>query len=138
AKKSGRLLATADDLLAGFENQVFRRDAEASADQAGDSSRVTKVKGGELLRRSLGSLAESREVLARAFGTCIGRVEARGLIRRLNFGDLVLLQPELLDAYASAMINVAKDEPDGLGSLAEDEAREGRFRMSSDERIADK
>ena len=44
----------------------------------------------------------------------------RGLIKRLSFGDLVLLQPELLDAYASAMVNAAKNEPDGLGSLPEE------------------
>ncbi len=72
------------------------------------------------------------------FETCIGRIEAADLIRRLSFGDLVLLQPELLDAYASALVNAAKDEPDGLGSIAEDVAREGRFPMSAEERIDDK
>ncbi len=45
------------------------------------------------------------------FDTCIGRVESRGLIRRLSFGDYVLLQPELLDAYSSAIVNAAKSEP---------------------------
>ncbi|MFL5586724.1 MAG: hypothetical protein ACJ8DI_03570 [Ktedonobacteraceae bacterium] len=44
------------------------------------------------------------------FETCIGRVESRGLlIRRLSFGNFVLLQPELLDAYASALVNAVKD-----------------------------
>jgi WD40 repeat protein len=78
------------------------------------------------------------ENLRSQFETCIGRVESRGLIRRLSFGNYVLLQPELLDAYASALINAAKDEPDGLGSIAEEDARHGRFRMSEDERIKDK
>jgi hypothetical protein len=72
------------------------------------------------------------------FEHCIGRVESRGLIRRLSFGDLILLQPELLDAYASALVNAAKDEPEGLGCIAEEDARVGRFRMSADERIQDK
>ncbi|NTU50202.1 MAG: hypothetical protein HGA87_04845 [Desulfobulbaceae bacterium] len=72
------------------------------------------------------------------FETCIGRVESRGLIRWLSFGGFVLLQPELLDAYASALINAVKDEPDGMGSIAEEDARAGRFRMSQDERIKDK
>ncbi|MBU7582993.1 MAG: TIR domain-containing protein [Nostoc sp. TH1S01] len=72
------------------------------------------------------------------FEICIGRVESRDLIRRLSFGNYVLLQPELLDAYASALINAAKDEPDGLGNIAEEDARYGRFRMSEDERIKDK
>lgn len=78
------------------------------------------------------------EALRAQFEVCIGRVESRGLIRRLGFGNLVLLQPELLDAYASAIINAAKDEPDGLGSMAEEDVRMGRFRMPEDERIKDK
>jgi hypothetical protein len=67
--------------------------------------------------------------LRASFETCIGRVESRGLIRRLRFGDLVLLQPELLDAYASGMVQVAREEPDGLGFIAEDDALAGRFRL---------
>ena len=44
----------------------------------------------------------------------------------------------MLDAYASSIINAAKEEPDGLGCIAEEDARIGRFRMSEDERIGDK
>ena len=76
--------------------------------------------------------------LQASFKTCIGRVESRGLIRRLHFGDLVLLQPELLDAYASAMVQAAKEEPDGLGFIREDDALEGRFRLPEQERITDR
>lgn len=72
-----------------------------------------------------------------SFETCIGRVESRDLIRRLHFGGLVLLQPELLDTYASAMVNAARDEPDGLGFISEDKALEGSFGLSEDERIGD-
>ncbi len=78
------------------------------------------------------------EDLRRQFLTCVGRVESRGLIRLLSFGNLVLLQPELLDAYASALIHAAKDEPDGLGSIAEEDVRAGRFRMPADERLPDR
>jgi WD40 repeat protein len=67
--------------------------------------------------------------------TCIKLVESRGLIRRLSFGNLVLLQPELLDVYASAMVDAAKGEPDGMGCIAEEDARTGRFRIPTDERI---
>lgn len=72
------------------------------------------------------------------FDTCIGRVEGRGLIRRLNFGGFVLLQPELFDAYASAMVNVAKSEPDGLGFISEESALAGQFVMPKDERVIGK
>ncbi|MCA8950482.1 MAG: TIR domain-containing protein [Planctomycetes bacterium] len=80
--------------------------------------------------------AETAELRAQ-FDTCIGRIEARDLIRRLSFGDFVLLQPELLDAYASAMVHAARDEPDGLGFLVEDDALAGRFRMARHERVQD-
>lgn len=80
----------------------------------------------------------SYDQLRASFETCIGRVESRGLIRLLHFGDLVLLQPELLDSYASAMVQVAKDEPEGLGFILEEEALSGRFRLPDSERLTDK
>ncbi len=78
------------------------------------------------------------EELRLQFETCIGRVESRGLIRQLSFGNLVLLQPELLDTYASALVNAVKDEPDGLGSIAEEKARAGNFPVPKDEQLKDK
>ncbi len=71
------------------------------------------------------------------FDTCIGRLENRDLIRRLTFGGYVLLQPELLDAYASAMVNTAKEEPDGLGSIAEEIALAGKFFVPEEQKVKD-
>ncbi|RCJ42404.1 hypothetical protein A6770_34880 [Nostoc minutum NIES-26] len=82
-------------------------------------------------------IADSKEVKDQ-FDTCIGRVESRDLIRRLSFGNLILLQPELLDAYASAIINAAKDQPEGMGYIVEEDVLAGRFRMPKDERIPDR
>ena len=78
---------------------------------------------------------QEEETLPLQFKTCVRLMGSRGLIRRLSFGNLVLLQPELLDAYASAMVNAAKGEPDGLGSITEEDARSGRFTMPQDERV---
>lgn len=75
--------------------------------------------------------------LSSQFKTCIRLMGSRGLIRRLSFGNLVLLQPELLDVYASAMVNAAKTEPDGLGSITEEDARSGRFAVPHDQRVID-
>ncbi len=113
-KEAGRLMSTADDLYRAFlKNEETKRSA--------GNEPPLGIRG-----------------LKEQFEVCIGRVESRGLIRRLSFGSLILLQPELLDAYASAIINAAKDEPDGLGSLTEEDARIGRFRMAQDERLVDK
>jgi small GTP-binding protein len=80
---------------------------------------------------------EAVDLLAQ-FAACIGRVESAGLIQQLSFGNFVLLQPELLDVYASALINAVKDEPDGLGSIAEERVRAGNFRIPEDKRLKDK
>ncbi len=85
-----------------------------------------------------GDAPEKTPELRAQFATCITLVESRGLVRRLSFGNLVLLQPELLDAYASAMVNAARKEAHGLGSIPEPDALAGRFKMSKDERVKDK
>ena len=78
------------------------------------------------------------ENLRSQFETCIRLVESAGLIQRLSFGNLVLLQPELLDAYASALINAVRDQPDGLGSITEMCVRMGDFPMPESERLSDR
>ena len=88
-------------------------------------------------RQRLTVTAEDGDLRA-DFDICIGRLENRDLIRRLSFGDYLLLQPELLDAYASALVIAAKDEPDGLGSIDEETALTGRFHVPDDERISDR
>ncbi len=72
------------------------------------------------------------------FETCIGRIESQGLIRRLSFGSLILMQPELIDFYASALINAVRKAPDGLGSIAEDSVSNAEFYIPAEQRIADK
>jgi WD40 repeat protein len=68
------------------------------------------------------------------FDTCVSRLENGDLLRQLTFGRLVLLQPELLDVYASAMV-VASGES---GALAEEDVLAGHFRMPANERLQDR
>ncbi|MDJ0796128.1 MAG: DUF4365 domain-containing protein [Calothrix sp. MO_167.B12] len=71
------------------------------------------------------------------FRAAIVSVESHDLVKNLSFGDYVLLQSELLDNYASAMARAAREQPDGLGCLEEQEAREGSFNFGSLERISE-
>lgn len=87
--------------------------------------------------QSMVFLKEDNDLRAQ-FEICIKLVESRDLIRQLNFGNLVLLQPELLDIYASALINAAKNEPDGLGCISEAKVRSGQFLVPADQRLTDK
>jgi class 3 adenylate cyclase len=42
-----------------------------------------------------------------------------------------------LDAYVSTMVNTAKEEPDGLGSLAEEVALSGKFFVPKEQKVTD-
>ncbi len=72
------------------------------------------------------------------FATCLGGLESTGLIRRLAFGQHVLLQPELLDAYCGWMAFAAREQPDGLGYIKEQDALAGHFPMDEDRPLKDK
>lgn len=81
---------------------------------------------------------EHSEDLRSQFDTCIRLLQSQGLVEVFSFGDVVLLKPELLDSYAASLINAAKNEPDGLGSINEDIVRAGAFPVPSDERLKNK
>ena len=46
----------------------------------------------------------------------------------------MLLDPTRVDAYASALLVAAKDDPDGPGHLLESRVREGKFKLDKAER----
>src|SRR2546421_3984027 len=46
-----------------------------------------------------------------------------------------MLKPELLDYYASALINAVNDELDGLGNILLDKVTEGNFYIPGDNRL---
>jgi small GTP-binding protein len=50
----------------------------------------------------------------------------------------VLLDPTRVDAYASALLVAARDEPDGPGHLLESRVRNGDFKLPDTERLGDK
>jgi WD40 repeat protein len=85
--------------------------------------------------RGDGHALEDSPGLCDQFEVCIGLVQSRGLIQRLSFGDLVLLQPELLDSYASALVDAARQEPDGTGTISLGEAMTGNFLVPEEVRI---
>jgi Ras family len=114
---------------------VTQERVQAMLDDLGlDGFFVTSAKEGWQVDQAVPA---GGEAAGPSFEACVGRVESRGLIRRLHFGDLVLLQPELLDACASAMVQAAREEPDGLGFIPEEEALAGRFRLADSERVGD-
>ena len=128
-KTAGMLLTPLASLLASFLGApVTGPAAEASPD-----ARF----GRDLLESEPQNVADQTR-LRGVFEGCVARLESAGLVKRLAFGDLVLLQPELIDVYAGAVVNAARDEPDGLGSMLESQVLDVDFRIPDQERIADR
>lgn len=49
----------------------------------------------------------------------VGLLEGQGLVKKLDFGDFVLLQPEQINNYASAVVRCARECSEDIGSVAE-------------------
>lgn len=106
-KASGNLLTPLDELC-----HAFQRTVPTSRQLLGKQDRFPGLTEEDAREAASGELTV-------VFAGCVARLESAGLVKRLKLWDYVLLQPELLDAYASAIVNAARDEPDGLGSILE-------------------
>jgi small GTP-binding protein len=93
-------------------------------------------------RRNAGGVLQTRSELVSAYraartgaveeaemARCLRSLASAGLIKSLSFGSLVLLQPELIDQYLGWLASAARRQPDGLGFIAVEDARRGRFEM---------
>lgn len=71
------------------------------------------------------------------FDAIIGHAQAQGLLWRLAFGDFVLVRPEILNDYASAVVRVARRHPEGLGCLPEQDVLDAEMDFEDLGRISD-
>ncbi len=94
-----------------------------------------------LLRFS--ELTQRLELLlpAESFGeadvrTAVTLLANHGIVRPLKFGDLVLLQPELLNGYAAAIIRAARAHSDEIGCVLEAAIYDPVFDFTGVERLS--
>jgi small GTP-binding protein len=120
---SGNLLTPVDDL-----HRMFQEAVPSSLRLLSGQEQYEEPANGSPQEISLARLTS-------VFEGCIARLESAGLVKRLKFGDYVLLQPELLDAYAGAIVNAAREEPDGLGSILEAKVVNLDFAVPFTERV---
>jgi len=62
--------------------------------------------------------------------TAVSLLANHGLVMPLQFGDLVLLQPEILNGYASAVIRAARGHTDEIGCVCQDDVFQRRIDMT--------
>lgn len=67
--------------------------------------------------------------------TAVSLLANHGLARPLKFGDLVLLQPELLNGYAGAIIRAARAHKDEIGCVLEADIYGPKFDFTGVERL---
>ncbi|HLP58667.1 MAG TPA: DUF4365 domain-containing protein, partial [Candidatus Deferrimicrobium sp.] len=67
--------------------------------------------------------------------TAVSLLYNHGLVMPLPFGDLVLLQPELLNGYASAVIRAARAHIDEIGCVSQDDVFQRRIDMTGVTRL---
>jgi len=67
--------------------------------------------------------------------TAVTLLANHGLARPLKFGDLVLLQPELLNGYAGAIIRAARAHTDEIGCVLEADIYKDTFNFTGVERL---
>ncbi len=77
----------------------------------------------------------SQELSVAAFDSVIANLQAQGLVWRFSFGNFLLLQPELMNDYASSIVIAARNHPLGLGAVSERDVLDGKFDLSSVPRV---
>jgi WD40 repeat protein/GTPase SAR1 family protein len=99
-----------------------------------DKTDIRLVRFAELSQRMLQALPGEK------FGesevrTAVTLLANNGLARPLKFGDLVLLQPELLNGYAGAIIRAARAHTDEIGCVLEANIYNPDFDFTGVERL---
>lgn len=57
----------------------------------------------------------------------VGLMQGQGIVQMLNFGDFVLLQPELINSYASVVVRMAREHTDEMGIVPEQKVLDARL-----------
>ncbi len=68
--------------------------------------------------------------------TAVTLLANHGLVMPLKFGDLVLLQPEALNGYASAVIRAARTHVDEIGCVSEQDVFDNKIDLEGVDRLA--
>jgi len=87
------------------------------------------------LRISFRLAYPSYELSVESFDSVVANLQAQGLVWRFSFGDLLLLQPELMNDYASSIVIAARNHPLGLGAIPERDVLDGKIDFSSVPRV---
>ncbi len=89
------------------------------------------------LRQRLQFELDDKTVNEEDLRAVVGLLAGQGIIRKLDFGDFVLLQPEYINNYASAVVRCARENVDEIGCVPKNDVLEGRLDYKGMERLGD-
>jgi RNase P subunit RPR2 len=82
-----------------------------------DEADIPLLRFGELLQR-LEHVLPEEQFSGAEVRTAVALLANHGLVYPLEFGDLVLLRPDLLNGYAGAMVRAARAHKDAIGCVS--------------------
>jgi GTPase SAR1 family protein/uncharacterized CHY-type Zn-finger protein len=87
------------------------------------------------LRQRLQLQLEDKTVNEDQLRAVVGLLAGQGIIRKLDFGDFVLLQPEYINNYASVVVRSARENVDEIGCVPKNDVLEARLDYKAMERL---
>jgi GTPase SAR1 family protein len=67
----------------------------------------------------------------------VGLMQGQGVLKKLDFGDFVLLQPEQINRYASVVVRMAREHVDEMGTVPEQQVLDGRLDYKGMKRLSE-
>ena len=94
------------------------------------------IQRNDLLDRYASSPRKHGTLTEREFDICIRQLDTAGVLKRLTFGRWIILRRDVLDDYCSSVALAAREEPDGLGGIAESCVLDGDILLDEDRPLA--
>jgi len=69
--------------------------------------------------------------------TVVGLMQGQGVVHKLDYGELVLLQPEQINRYASVVVRMAREHVDEMGTVPEQQVLDGRLDYKDMKRLSE-
>ena len=89
------------------------------------------------LRQRLQLELQDESIEEAALRTVVGLLESQGIVKKLDFGDFVLLQPALINDYGSAIVRCARENSDEIGCVPERDILEGDIDFKDMDRLSE-
>lgn len=89
------------------------------------------------LRQRLQLMLPGETINADSLRTVIGLMEGQGVVKMLDFGEFLLLQPEQINRYGSVVVRMAREHVDEMGVVPEQQVLDGRLDYKDMKRLAE-